>query len=133
MQAVSHRLPNLGHVMQSKIFKLDKSEILPLAEGHGACFATDRITVEGHPVRFMYREESDNDLDSGWRFMSGVNEDDDYMDDPNNIDIYDVNTIANYDRSIIPYLGSPIRSCFEKMPGEEEFIQVDEAFPNPQE
>ena len=62
----------------------------------------------------MYREEPDNDIDSGWRFMSGVNEDDDYMDDPSNTGIYDVNTIANYDRSIIPYLNSPIRSCLKR-------------------
>ena len=117
-------------MMQNKNFKLDKSEILALAEGHGACFATDRITVEGYPVRFMYREKPDNDLDSGWRFMSGVNEDDDYMDNPNNHGIYDVNTIANYDRSIIPFLSSPVGCCFEKVPGEEKFTQVDDAFPD---
>jgi len=30
----------------------------------GGCVATDRITVEGYPVRFMYREEPDNEYDS---------------------------------------------------------------------
>ena len=111
----------------NKSFKLDPSEIRPIAEGHGACFATDRITVEGFPVRFMYREDPDNDVDSGWRFMSGVDEDDAYLNNPDNIGIYDVNTIANYDGSIVPHLNAPVGSCFEKLPGEDEFILVDDA------
>lgn len=59
-----------------KQFKLTKAEIKPLAEGFGGCFATDKITVEGYPVRFMYREAPDNKVDSGWRFMSGLEDDD---------------------------------------------------------
>ncbi|MEM9943682.1 MAG: DUF2185 domain-containing protein [Planctomycetota bacterium] len=77
-------------------------EIVSLAEGHGACFATDMITCDGMPVRFMYRETPDNDIDSGWRFTAGI-ESDDYMDDPENSGIYDVNTISNYDPDIIPF------------------------------
>lgn len=97
-----------------KEFKLAKEQIKPLAQGHGSCFATDMITVEGYPVRFMYREEPDNEVDSGWRFMSGF-ESDEYIDNPDNLAVYDVNTIANYDPSIIPLLGSPIGSAFEKV------------------
>jgi hypothetical protein len=97
----------------SKQFKLSGSEIKPLAVGHGGCIATDRITVEGYPGRFMYREAPDNDMDSGWRFMSGF-EDDTYMSNPSNHGIYDVNTIANYDPSIISFLNSRIGSVFEK-------------------
>lgn len=107
----------------SKQFKLAKEQIKPLVEGYGACFAPDTITVEGYPVRFMYREEPDNEVDSGWRFFSGF-EDDDYMDGPNNHAVYDVNTIANYDPSIIPLLDSPIGSVFEKPPESEQFIPV---------
>jgi hypothetical protein len=39
------------------------------------------ITVDGRRVAFMYREPPDNDVDSGWRLMSGF-ESDDYMNDP---------------------------------------------------
>ena len=35
--------------------------------------------------------------------MSGY-ESDQYMEDPNNIGIYDLNTIANYDPEIVPPL-----------------------------
>lgn len=58
-----------------KQFKLSTEEIKLLVEGMGGCFATDMITVEGKPVRFMYREAPDNEIDSGWRFMTGYEDD----------------------------------------------------------
>lgn len=113
----------------SKNFKLSKEEIKPIATGHGGCIATDKITVEGYPVRFMYREKSDNDIDSGWRFMSGF-ENGEYMSNPSNHAAYDVNTIANYDPSIIPFLGSPIGSVYEKTPESEKFVAVTDWAPS---
>jgi hypothetical protein len=108
-----------------KKFKLTKEEIRPLVRGYGACFATDMITVEGYPVRFMYREAPDNASDSGWRFMSGY-ESDAYMGNASNHGIYDVNTIANYDPSIIAFLDAPVGSVFEKAEGQERFLQVED-------
>ena len=107
----------------TKKFKLSTDEIKPLAVGHGGCLATDCITVEGCPVRFMYREAPGNRMDSGWRFMSGF-EDDTYMDNLSNHGIYDVNTIANYDPSIIPFLKSHAGSAFEKATESERFLAV---------
>jgi hypothetical protein len=100
-----------------KTFRLAGAEIRPIAEGYGACFATDRITVDGRQVGYMYREEPDNSLDSGWRFSAG-DESDEHMDDPNNSGVYDVNTIANYDREIVSLLDSPIGSHFVRWPPE---------------
>ncbi|MGH9959261.1 MAG: immunity protein Imm33 domain-containing protein [Pyrinomonadaceae bacterium] len=34
------------------------------------------------------------------------------MDDPDNLGVYDVNTAANYDMDIVPYLDSPVGSAF---------------------
>jgi hypothetical protein len=96
-----------------KQFRLRADQIKPLATGLGACFATDMITVAGRKVRFMYREEPDHELDSGWRFMAG-DETQDYMDDPQNLELYDVNTIANSDPEIIPFLDAPPGSAFER-------------------
>lgn len=112
----------------TKQFKLLKEQIKPIAEGFGSCIATDKITVEGHVVRFMYREKSDNQLDSGWRFMSGF-EDEEYMNDANNLAIYDVNTIANYDPSIIPFLASEVGAVFEKTLESKSFVPVDDWTP----
>ena len=51
--------------------------------------------------------------DSGWRFLSG-DESDDYLSDPQNSDVYDLNTICNYDTDIIPFLSYPAGSAFER-------------------
>lgn len=56
--------------------------------------------------------------------MAGT-ESDAYMNDPQNHEIYDVNTIANYDPDIIPLLGAPIGSAFERPEG-DTFIEVDD-------
>jgi hypothetical protein len=80
----------------TKRFALDPSKFRALAEGRGSCVASDRITVAGQQVGFMYRELPDNDIDSGWRFFSGE-ETQEFADDPANFALYDVNTIANCD------------------------------------
>ncbi|HEU5074459.1 MAG TPA: DUF2185 domain-containing protein [Polyangiaceae bacterium] len=106
-----------------KKYKLTSAQIRDVATGYGACFAADTITVEGQPVGFMYREEPDNDVDSGWRFLAGT-ESDEYMDNADNFAIYDVNTIANYDPDIVFFLDACIGSAFERVEG-EGFVEVD--------
>ncbi|TGL64240.1 DUF2185 domain-containing protein [Leptospira sarikeiensis] len=108
-----------------KKFKLKAEEIKTIISGLGACLATDQITVEGLPVHFMYRETPDNDMDSGWRFFSGM-ESEEYISDPKNTSVFDVNTIANYDESILPFLHSEINTAFEKDPKTKKFHQVDD-------
>jgi hypothetical protein len=72
----------------------------------------------------MYREEADNELDSGWRFISG-GESQAYLDDVANHAIYDVNTIANYDPDIIPFLDAPAGSAFARQGRSRGFVQVE--------
>jgi hypothetical protein len=109
--------------MPEKQFKIAAGDIKPLAEGRGGCFATDAITVEGRKVGYMYREKPDFDQDSGWRFFSGT-ESPEYLDDPANTAVYDVNTIANYDPAIIPLLDSPAGSAFERRGLFKKFVAV---------
>jgi hypothetical protein len=106
-----------------KLFAKMAGDIRPLACGLGGCLATDMITVDGMPVRFMYRERPDNDLDSGWRFFAG-GETDEYIDNPANSGVYDVNTIANYDPDIIPHLEAPEGSAFERADADQPFVEV---------
>ncbi len=110
--------------MRDKKFRLSAEQIKPLATGYGACFATDMIMVDGKKVSFMYREEPDHDVDGGWRFMSGF-ETPEYMDNASNHGIYDVNTVANYDPDVIPFLDAPIGSAFERDRNTGEFVEVD--------
>jgi len=103
-----------------KEFKLKASEIRKIAPYFGTCMATDKITVEGKKIGYMYREEPDNIQDSGWRFFSGT-ETQEYVDNPNNMEVYDVNTIANYDKAIIPYLSRPTGTELDRIEGTNDF------------
>jgi hypothetical protein len=101
-----------------KGFRLRPDEIKPIAQGFGACYASDRISVDGCPVGYAYRERADFDGDSGWRFFSG-DESQAYADDPANFELFDVNTIANYDSAIVPHLDSAAPVELErKAPGD---------------
>ncbi|MDR1068047.1 MAG: DUF2185 domain-containing protein [Clostridiales Family XIII bacterium] len=98
-----------------KDFRLQPSEIedrLPDWQDAGGCLCTDRITVDGCKVGFMYREEPDEGVpDSGWRFFAG-DEDDEYTGNPEHSGVYHLNTIANYDADVIPFLNAPYGSAF---------------------
>ena len=102
-----------------KDFAIPSAQIRPILrnwKGPAGCIATDRILVDGCRVGYMYREMPDYEEDSGWRFLSG-DESDDYLSDPQNSDVYDLNTICNYDTDIIPFLSYPAGSAFEAGPG----------------
>jgi hypothetical protein len=109
----------------TKQFSLPRDQFEKLVSGYGSCIASDKITVEGLPVRFMYKEEPKDQHDSGWRFFSGW-EDDEYTENPDNFARYDVNTIANYDRSIIPHLEAESGCAFEKEEGEDVFVEAED-------
>ena len=103
-----------GFIAMKKKFAIPGDQIRRLLPAMGYCYATDRITVDGCAVGYMYREEPDEDGDSGWRFFAG-NESAEYIDDAANTMIYDVNTIANYDDSIIPLLNTPPPCAYERV------------------
>jgi hypothetical protein len=109
----------------SKKYKLKSEEIEQLIPKIGGCLATEKITVEGEAIGYMYRENPDFKNDSGWRFLSG-SENQDYADNSENWAIFDTNTIANYDRTIIPYLESPIESELERIKGTETFKLIED-------
>jgi hypothetical protein len=106
-----------------KNLSLKPEEIREIAPNRGACLATDKITVDGALVGYMYREEPMRALDNGWRFFAG-DETDEYLNDINNVSIYDLNTIANFDGAILPYLDAPYGSQFERVEGQNKFRMV---------
>jgi len=111
--------------MQAKNFLIKAGEFVDVVPPMGYCFATDHITVSGMKVGYMYREEPDEFMDRGWRFFSGT-EDQEYVDNPNNLGIYDVNTIANYDKAILPYLDLPIGTELERTNDTDTFQLITE-------
>ena len=81
----------------------------PNGEG---CLVSDKITKEGYKVGYMYREKPDDGRpDSGWRFMAG-NASAEYNSNPENVHVFAINTICNFDPDIIPFINSPIGSVY---------------------
>lgn len=107
-----------------KNFLDNPDDIKDIVVGLGACIATNRIVKEGLPVGFMYRERPEFEGDSGWRFLAG-DEDEDYMDNHLNSKVYDVNTIANYDEAVVPYLKLSYGIELERIEGSNEFQQIN--------
>ena len=106
----------------NKQFKIQRNDIRRLIPNMGACYATDRIIVDGLKVGYMFREKPNKEVFSGWTFMSG-DESQEYADNPDNWAIYEVNTVCNYDQSIIPYLNSDYNSAFGRVTGTDKFEQ----------
>lgn len=84
-----------------------------------------RLLIEGKKnVGFMYREKGIGQ-DSGWRFFAGE-EDQDYVDNPDNIGIYDVQTVIDIDKSVVPYLESAEGCAYERVEGTNRFRMLDD-------
>lgn len=108
-----------------KHYKLEKHQIRPLATGLGLAMVSDMVAVEGRLVGYMYRDEPEDEEDSGWRFFAG-NESDAYIDNPKHFSLLDVNIVANFDETIIPLLGSPIGAAFDRGDDGGAFFDVTE-------
>lgn len=79
----------------------------------GYALAPKSLVERKQKVRFMYRDTPDREEDSGWRFFTG-DESDAYVNDPNNIGLYAISTIAEIDPDVIPLLNNPSGTAFER-------------------
>lgn len=101
-------------------------QIKQLVPSMGGCIASDRITVDGKQVGSMIREATERTDDSGWVFLAG-DESQAYLDEPTNLAVYDVNTIANYDLAIIPYLYALPGQRFDRVPGTNSLLEAQDS------
>jgi hypothetical protein len=102
--------------------KFDMSQIKRLVPNMGGCLATNRITVDGVRVGFMYREHPSPEVGSGWHFLAG-DESEEYVNDLDHTTVCLVNTICNHDPDIIPYLNAPYGSVFVRDPDSGKFVR----------
>ena len=94
-------------------FLIDGKDIKKVTDFKGSCIVSNQITQKGKKVGYMYREQPTNKTDSGWRFFSGA-ESQKYCDNAKNFNILDVNTLCNYDTSVIEKLSVPFGTAFVK-------------------
>ena len=75
------------------------------------CFVTNRILRDEQRIGYLYREEPDREEDSGWRIMCG-DEDDEYMDNVDNMQIVSLGAVLVCDDRILPLLDEPAPVAF---------------------
>lgn len=92
-----------------KYFK-NMQDIRKMIEDDRGCLVSDRISMDDCKIGYMVRTKpSEGNPDSGWQFFYG-DEEPDYLNDVNHVQVFSLNTICNYDPEIIPLLESPIGS-----------------------
>jgi hypothetical protein len=77
------------------------------------CFVTAKVLYDGGTVGYIYREEPEEEDDSGWRIAAG-NESDEYMDDAENIFYVSLGAVLNRDDSFVHLLDCVPGSAFER-------------------
>lgn len=108
----------------SKVYRLSKNELKPLAEGRGLCVVSDVIVIDGKLVGYAWREEPEDSDDSGWRFLAG-DESDAYIDNSKNFSLVDLNLVANCDPAILAILDAPVGAEFDRGDN-DEFLDANE-------
>jgi len=85
-------------------------------------FVTQRA-IDHNYVGFCYREHSDIKIDSGWRFLYG-DEDEDYLDNPDNVIVKDISDIIDWKPELKDILSSRPNSEFEWDTDKEIFVKL---------
>ena len=82
------------------------------------CVVSKKVTREGWKVGFMLREELRDDRDSGWQFFAG-DEDDEYINNVENVELCQVYSLAGIDPAIIDHIDSPVGTRLIRKSSEE--------------
>jgi len=87
------------------------------------CFVTRRVLYDGHPVGYLYREEPDEEGDSGWRIMAG-DETTDYMKEPKNMAWVSLGAVLREDDSIVDLLDAAVGTAYERNVKTDRFEEI---------
>lgn len=90
-----------------------------------SAFVSKMFFEQDGVIRFMYREEPENDEDSGWRMFTGL-EDDDYTNNPENIEIINVGYLLDKDPTLLEPLKNGYGVAFERDGDGAKWEKVDD-------
>ncbi|WP_299156668.1 DUF2185 domain-containing protein [uncultured Tenacibaculum sp.] len=91
----------------------------------GAVFTSNKVLKEKELPSWMYREEASYEEDSGWRIFSG-NEDEDYLDNPDNFKLITSEQLIKIDKEIKSNLLAPYGFSFERDESTGKWMMVEE-------
>jgi hypothetical protein len=109
------------HIIQTKIDEVEPDKVekyLP------RCFVTHKVLFDGVKAGYVYRQEPQEDSDSGWRITAG-DESDAYMDDDDNIYYVSLGKVLNQDDSFLHLLDAEVGSAFERNEATGEFEALE--------
>lgn len=124
---------NAWFFVTQKKLAIDPSQVQNLLdddEMHLTCICSDRVLCDGYRVSVMIRDVPANDLDSGWRFFAG-DEDQAYMESNagyDNFGVVPLNLVCNYSQDIISYLDAPAGTKLARA-NDELFHDIDSIDP----
>lgn len=78
-------------------------------QGAGTSIASRRILDRESGLKWLLREERVLPSDNGWRFFS-IADDDEYLNDPDNLVVCDVNAVALIEPAVLEILDLPVGS-----------------------
>lgn len=87
------------------------------------CFVTHRVLNDGQRVGYLYREEPDDENDSGWR-MTANDESEAYMADSRNASYVSLGVVLSKDDAFCGLLDAPSGAAFVRNPETGEFEPV---------
>lgn len=82
---------------------------------------SNRVARDGDPTCWLYREEPDNDRDSGWRVFAG-DESEDYVDGAENCTVMPLRELIRADPSVEAVLTEPAPAAFERDTQDDDFV-----------
>ena len=91
----------------------------------GAIFVSNKIVKDGCKPGWMYREQSINEGDSGWRVFFGE-EDENYLNDPSNISLITAEQLIEIDEEVAINLLVPVGYSFERDSDTDGWVIIDE-------
>jgi len=91
----------------------------------GYIIASNEVMEEGKTIGYLYREEPEDDTDSGWRVFSGE-ESQEYADEPTNFSMYNASTIIEREPMVVRCLDSQYPIAFERDPVSGKFLKVED-------
>jgi len=95
------------------------------------CVVSKRISKVGKPILYMTRDNPVEQTDSGWTFLSGeeLDFDEQFMENGANFQMYELNTVANVDPSVVPLLNTIPGAAFERDTSASPWRQVTDIPP----
>lgn len=90
----------------------------------GACIASKNILEGKGKLCWCIREESENSVDNGWRFLSHIDTDE-FLNNPANLCVCDYNTVAEIEPAIIAIYTMPVGTDIMLVRKENKLVFVD--------